>query len=64
MKKTYSLVGIDGNAYSIMSYVSKAMKETSHTKEEVDAYLNDAMSSDYSHLLSVSSNMIDKINEL
>lgn len=62
MKKKYSLVGIDGNAYSIMGYVSKAMRNTGHTKEEIDAYLNDAMSSDYSHLVGVSADMIEKIN--
>lgn len=64
MKGNYSLIGIDGNAYSIMGYVSRAMKDTGHTKEEVDAYLKDAMSSDYSHLVRVSNNMIEKINNM
>lgn len=63
MKGNYSLIGIDGNAYSIMGYVSRAMKDTGHNKEEVDAYLKDAMSSDYTHLVRVSSDMIEKINK-
>ena len=59
----YDLVGIDGNAYSVMGYVQRAMKEQKFSKEEIDAYLNDAMSSDYDHLLCVSVAMVEKCNE-
>lgn len=59
----YNLVGIDGNAFSVMGYVAKAMKEQHHTTEEIENYRKDAMSSDYSHLLTVSVDMIDKCNE-
>ena len=60
---SYCLVGIDGNAYSVMGYTQRAMKECNFTKEEIDAYLKDAMSADYNHLLCVSAEMIDKCNE-
>ena len=59
----YSLVGIDGNAYSVMGYVTKAMKEVGFSKEEQDKYLTDAKSSDYDHLLAVSIGMIDQCND-
>lgn len=59
----YDLVGIDGNAFSVMGYVVRAMREQGFTKEEQTAYKKDAMSSDYNHLLAVSSEMIDKCNE-
>lgn len=59
----YNLVGINGNAYNVMGYVSHAMEESGFTKEEVKEYTRDATSGDYSHLLCVSSNMIDKCNE-
>lgn len=63
-KKTkYSLVGIDGNAYSIMGYVQSAMEDVGFSKEDIDAYLDDAMSSDYTHLLGVSVKMIRECNE-
>ena len=63
-KKTkYSLVGVDGNAYSIMAYVQSAMKDVGFSKEDIDAYLDDAMSSDYTHLLGVSVKMIHLCNE-
>jgi hypothetical protein len=39
------------------------MRTCLKTKEEQDAYLKDAMSSDYNHLLAVSCEMIDKLNE-
>ena len=61
--KAFTLVGVDGNAYSVMGYVTNAMRQAGMSKEERDAYLKDAMSSDYNHLLVVSMEMIDKVNE-
>ena len=60
MKQKYNLVGIDGNAYSVMGYVIQAMKREGFSKSEIDDYQADAMSDDYNHLLSVSAEMIDK----
>lgn len=62
--KAYTLVGVDGNAYAIMGYVRTAMKRSKMTKEDIDAYIKDATSSDYNHLLVVSCEMIDKVNEI
>lgn len=61
--KKYSLIGVDGNAYCIMGYVTKAMKESGFSKEERDAYLADAMSDDYNHLLCVSVDIVEQCNE-
>ena len=58
----YDLVGIDGNAYSVMAYVARAMEREGKSKEEIEAYYKDAKSSDYNHLLAVSFDMIDKLN--
>ena len=62
-KKEYSLIGVNGNAFSVMGYVRQAMKETGFTKNEIEAYTKDATSGDYDHLLVVSIDMIDKCNE-
>lgn len=62
MEEKYTLVGVDGNAFSIMGYVRNAMKREHCTKEEIDAYSKDAMSSDYNHLLCVSEEMCEKLN--
>ena len=62
--KAYTLVGVDGNAFSIMGYVRTAMKRAKMTKEDIDTYTKDATSSDYYHLLVVSCEMIDKVNEI
>lgn len=59
----YSLVGIDGNAYAVMGYVKRAMIQEGASKEDIQSYLDDAMSSDYSHLIAVSADMVDKLNE-
>ena len=62
--KAYTLVGVDGNAFSIMGYVRSAMKRAQMTSQDIDAYTKDATSSDYNHLLVVSCEMIDKVNEV
>ena len=62
MKQKYNLVGIDGNAYSVMGYVIKAMKRERFSKSEIDDYQGDAKGGDYNHLLSVSAEMIEKCN--
>ena len=58
----YCLVGVDGNAYAVMGYVSLAMQETGFTKDEITAYQHEAMSGDYNNLLCVSMEYIDKCN--
>lgn len=60
----YDLVGIDGNAFSVMGYVLKAMKECKMSKEEQSDYQTKAMSGDYNNLLAVSIGTIDKCNEI
>lgn len=62
--KAYTLIGINGNAYSIMSYVRDAMHDANMTNDDIDAYVKDATSSDYNHLLAVSCEMIDRVNEI
>lgn len=62
--KAYTLIGINGNAYSIMSYVRDAMHDANMTNKDIDAYVKDATSSDYDHLLVVSCEMIDRVNEI
>lgn len=60
--KPFNLVGVDGNAFSVMGYVSNAMKKAEFTRQEIEEYRQSAMSSDYNHLLCVSMEWIDKCN--
>lgn len=50
---TVPLTSIDGNAFSIMGAVSKAIKKAGATPEQVKEYMDDSMSGDYNHLLRV-----------
>jgi len=59
----YSLVGIDGNAFSVMGYVVNCMKKEKKSKEQIDEYLKEAKSSDYDNLLCVSMDMVEELNE-
>lgn len=75
MKKK-TLVGVNGNAFCVMGTVSSWMKEAcslarqqadedgikTFDEKAIDAYTNEAMSSDYNYLLNVSVEMVDKIN--
>lgn len=62
-KEMYSLVGIDGNAYSLMGYTQDAMAEQGFSKEEIDAFLRDAQSSDYNHLIATCYEKVRECNE-
>lgn len=59
----YTLVGIDGNAFSVMGYVSKCMRQEGMSREEIENYRKEAMSGDYNNLLVVSQEMIEFLNE-
>ena len=61
-RRKYNLVGIDGNAFSVMGYVRNAMRAEGFSREEIEDYTKDATSSDYNHLLAVSCDMVDKCN--
>jgi len=45
-----SLVGEDGNAFTILSRVTKALKRAGHG-DLVDEFMEEATSGDYNHLL-------------
>lgn len=60
--KEYTLVGVDGNAFAIMGYVVRAMKLEHKSKNEIGAYIRDAKSSDYTHLVAVSMDMCEELN--
>lgn len=60
----YSLIGIDGNAFSIISYVINAMKQCGYSRDAINMYKTDALSGNYNNLLSLSIQMIDNCNIL
>lgn len=59
----YSLVGIDGNAFSIMGYVTKCMKEQKYSKARMNEYVELAMSGNYDNLIQQSLKVLDELNE-
>lgn len=58
----YSLIGVDGNAYSVLGYVRNAMREQKFTKDEISGYMSEATSGDYDNLVRVSIEYVDKCN--
>ena len=59
----YDLVGQDGNAFSLMGYTQRAMKEAGFTIMEINEVLKDAMSSDYNNLLVTLDKAIQECNQ-
>lgn len=57
----YSLIGVDGNAYSIMGYTASALKATGHS-DLIDKMHKEATSCDYYNLISVCNDYIDIAN--
>ncbi len=48
-----NLVGLDGNAFSLMGAFSSNARRQGWTKDEVDTVINECMSGDYDNLISV-----------
>lgn len=63
MKKFFSLASVDGNAFSVMGYVTDCMKKVGFTKKEQSEYTKEAMSSSYDNLLVISMEMIMECND-
>lgn len=61
--KPYSLVGVDGNAYAIMGYTGRAMRNAGFSTDDINAMYDEAKSGDYSNLICVCADYIDKVNE-
>jgi hypothetical protein len=50
-KVKLTLVGLDGNAFSLMGAFQRQARKEKWTKEEIDSVINNCMSGDYNHLL-------------
>ena len=59
----YSLVGQDGNAFALMGYTAKCMKECG-LRDEIEKMREEAMSSDYNNLISVCDSYVQKCNDI
>ena len=57
----YTLVGVDGNAYSVMGYTANALRREG-LKDRIQEMYADATSSDYNHLLVVCMKYVDMAN--
>lgn len=53
------LVGEDGNAFSILGRVSRALRKAGVPEAEVKAYSKEAMSGDYDNLLAVTMKWVE-----
>lgn len=58
----YTLVGVDGNAYSVMGYTGRVLRNEG-LGDLVDEMRDKAMSSDYNNLLRVCMEYVDKAND-
>lgn len=52
------LVGLDGNAFSLMGSFSKKAKRQGWTPDEIKVVIDECQSGDYDHLLTTLSNHV------
>jgi len=45
------LTGVNGNVFSVISTVERALKRAGWTSDQLSVFRNDAMSGDYNHAL-------------
>jgi len=50
-KPKLELTGQDGNAFNILGLARRTAKKSEWTQEEIDAFLHEATSGNYDHLL-------------
>lgn len=53
------LIGQDGNAFAIMGAVDRVLRSIGVSKDEREAYMNEAMSGDYGNLLRVTAEWVN-----
>jgi hypothetical protein len=53
------LVGRDGNAFAILGRVTRQMRRHGLPDAEVEAFMTEAMSGDYNHLLATAMRWVD-----
>ena len=58
----YTLVGVDGNAFCIMCYVSSVLKREKCSRDKIDEYIKEATSSNYDHLIQTSMKILGELN--
>lgn len=58
----FTLVGVDGNAYSVMGYTARCLTKVG-LKDKVDEMYDKAMSGDYHNLLAVCNEYVRMANE-
>jgi hypothetical protein len=60
--KAYTLVGVNGNAISIMGYTVRAMRDAKRPKADIDAFTAAAFAGDYNNVISTSMDILSAIN--
>ena len=53
------LIGQDGNAFAILGSVQRALRKAGASKDEINQYMEEAMSGDYNHLLSTTMDWVE-----
>lgn len=62
-KVKMQLVGLDGNAFSIMGAFQRNARKQGWTADEIKAVFDEAMSGDYNHLLATIMDNVDEEDE-
>tara|TARA_R100000458_G_C8245995_1_gene223942 strand:- start:257 stop:487 length:231 start_codon:yes stop_codon:yes gene_type:complete len=54
-----TLIGVDGNAYSLMAYTKRQLRNAGWSREDITQVLDMAMSSDYNNVISTCMSVLE-----
>ncbi len=54
-----NIVGVDGNAFSLIAYTSKCLKQAKWTKQDIKAFQKIATSGDYYNVINSCASVLD-----
>ena len=60
--KQFTLVGVNGNAFCVLAYVSNAMQQAGFTRSQIANYTKKATVGSYDLLIVESMDMLDECN--
>ena len=58
-RSTKTLVGIDGNAFSIIAHMQRNLRRVNWSKEDLDLLMKEMKSGDYQHVIAVAVEFTD-----
>lgn len=60
----YTLVGVNGNVFAVLAYVSECMRKEGHPRQEIQEFTSNCLNGgyDYNQIICMCADKIDELN--